>query len=233
MEKPLESLIEDQVAYYRARAGEYDEWWLRANRYDHGPEATRRWWDEVVLVAGMLENAGLFGDILELACGTGWWTQRLAGLPATLTCLDASPEVLEINRARIAGAGLPLPEYQVADLFAWRPERRFDAVFFSFWLSHVPTPLFDSFWETVATALKPGGRVFFIDSARVSASAASAQVPADTQRRELNDGSSFDIVKKFYKPDELRERLSGLGWQCEAGNTENYFVYGIARRIEA
>lgn len=221
-------LIEDQIAYYRARANEYDEWWQRTDRYDHGAEATARWWEEVAQIERKLDETDLGRDVLELACGTGWWTERLARRADRLTCLDASPEVIAINRSRISSAGLPLPTYETVDLFAWQPARCFDAVFFSFWLSHVPDTLFDRFWSTVAKALRPDGCVFFIDSARVSASAITAAVPANIQRRELNDGRSFDIVKRFYKHQELHERLQSLGWRCDLGHTDNYFIYGLA-----
>ena len=43
------------------------------------------------------------------------------------------------------------------------PDRRYDAVFFGFWISHVPEEKFASFWSLVAEALEPGGRVFFFD----------------------------------------------------------------------
>lgn len=223
-------LIADQIAYYRARANEYDEWWLRTNRYDHGAEATARWSQEVTEVERKLDEANLGNDVLELACGTGWWTQRLAHRAERLTCLDASPEVIAINRATIAAAGLPSPTYETVDLFTWQPTRHYDAVFFSFWLSHVPDALFDRFWSGVAKALKPDGHVFFIDSARVSASAVAAAVPAGIQRRELNDGRSFDIVKVFYNQQELQDRLQSLGWRCELGKTDNYFIYGLAHQ---
>lgn len=61
--------------------------------------------------------------MLELAGGTGWWTEQLARTAATLTCVDPSPEAMEINCARLIGAGLALPRYVEADLFAWVPER--------------------------------------------------------------------------------------------------------------
>ena len=67
------------------------------------------------------------GDILELACGTGWWTERLSRYGASLTAVDASPEVLELNRKRLPSARI---DYVEADLFSWRPERTFDTVFF-------------------------------------------------------------------------------------------------------
>jgi demethylmenaquinone methyltransferase/2-methoxy-6-polyprenyl-1,4-benzoquinol methylase len=225
--------LAEQAAYYRARAREYDEWWQRQGRYDRGAKATARWRDEVAQVSQALDDLHLAGDVLELACGTGWWTERLARGAATLTCVDASPEALAINRARLAGAGLALPRYVEADLFAWAPERAYDVVFFSFWLSHVPPERFDRFWGTVAEALKPGGRAVLIDSLPDETSTAhDHRMPdeAGLQERRLNDGRTFRIVKLFREPGELASRLAGLGWRAEVSRTPTYFVYGSATR---
>jgi demethylmenaquinone methyltransferase/2-methoxy-6-polyprenyl-1,4-benzoquinol methylase len=227
------ALLDEQKDYYRARAGEYDDWWKRIGRYDRGEEATRRWWADVAEVGVALADANLSGDVLELACGTGWWTERLARTARHLTCIDASLETIAINRTRLGAAGLSLPTYRVADLFAWQPDATFDTVFFSFWLSHVPDGLFDRFWSAVATSLKPGGRVFFIDSAPDKTSTArDHQMPnADgVQERRLNDGRSFRVVKLFYDPADLARRLDSLGWRSDVRGTANYFIYGQARR---
>lgn len=230
MPEPSTKLISDQIEYYRARAGEYDEWWQRGNRYDHGQDANHQWWREVAEVEHALDAAGLSGNILELACGTGWWTQRLAQMAGHLTCVDASPEVIMVNRARLDAAGLPTPTYETSDIFTWRPREKFDVVFFSFWLSHVPEPRFEAFWAGVAEALKPGGRVFLIDSARLGAPTGVGTVTSGIQRRQLNDGREFEIVKMFYEPAELAERLQPLGWQCDFTRTDTYFLYGLAQR---
>lgn len=224
-------LLAEQVAYYRARAGEYDEWWRREGRYDHGAEAKRRWQDEVAAVERALEEFAPGGDVLELACGTGWWTRRLAEYAQTLTCVDASSEVIAINRARLAEAGHRPARYLEADLFGWRAERRYDVVFFSFWLSHVPPERFDGFWSMVAEALKPHGRVFLIDSWReTSRGAHDPHRPAEAglQERELNDGQTYRIVKLFYEPDLLAARLRRSGWRAELHRSEHYFIYGSA-----
>lgn len=222
-----ESLLEGQKAYYRARAPEYDEWFERRGRYDMGPELNRRWADEVAEVEAALAAFGPHGHVLELAAGTGWWTERLARLADRVTAVDASPETLELNRLRLAGAGV---DYLVADLFRLRPEPVHDVVFFSFWLSHVPESRFDAFWESVRAALRPGGRVFFVDSLRVSTTTAIDQPlppPGDpVARRRLNDGREFDVVKVFYDPGELEARLRGLGWDVAVGSTDTYFLYG-------
>jgi SAM-dependent methyltransferase len=227
-----DALLSEQAAYYRARAHEYDEWWQRKGRYDRGPEATARWRAEVAQVETELDRAALTGDVAELACGTGWWTQRLARTAHRLTCIDASPETIDINRQRLRDAGLPLPRYEIADLFEWTPPApTFDAVFFSFWLSHVPADRFASFWSSVAAALRPGGRAFFIDSLPDQTSRANNHRmpdPEGIQERRLNDGRSFRIVKLFREPDELADELQALAWKSTVRRTPSYFVFGTA-----
>lgn len=226
------SILQDQIDYYRARAGEYDEWWFRTGRYDRGPEFNAQWQTEVGAVERALETwlaARGPRAVLELACGTGLFTRRLAPRVAQLTAVDASPEVIAINRGRVAAANV---EYVQADLFSWRPARRYDAVFFSFWLSHVPEERFAAFWNAVAAALAPGGVAYLIDSAFDPASTAKDHAPprrdAGVVTRKLNDGREFRIVKLFYRPDELRAKLATIGWRADIRQTEHYFIYGEA-----
>nr|WP_299411643.1 class I SAM-dependent methyltransferase [Acaryochloris sp. IP29b_bin.148] len=82
-----------------------------------------------------LQTAAPSGNILELSCGTGLWTQHLAPLATKLIAVDASPEVIALNRQRVSSVSV---KYVVADLFNWTPNQKFDFVFFGFWLSHVP-----------------------------------------------------------------------------------------------
>ena len=227
-----ESLLAEQAAYYRARAAEYDEWFFRLGRYDRGSVGNAAWFAEVDEVRAALDAFGPSGDVLELACGTGLWTERLLPYATQLTCVDASPEMIEINRVRVGGS----VEYVVADLFSWTPDRTYDTIFFSFWLSHVPPERFDSFWATVRSALAPGGRAFFVDSRFEPSSTAENHVlegPAGaTQTRKLNDGREFRVVKVFYEPEGLTKQLSTSGFTADVRVTPTYFVYGSARVAE-
>ena len=147
------AILADQVAYYRKRAGEYDEWWFRTGRYDHGPELNAAWNADVAAVEKTLcdyLDARRPSRALELACGTGLFTRWVAPRVGHLLALDASPEVQDINRHRVQADNV---EYALADLFAWQPQARYDFVFMSFWLSHVPDDRFDAFWAKVRSAL--------------------------------------------------------------------------------
>lgn len=156
--------MSEQIAYYRACAPEYDQAWVRKGRYDHGEEANRAWWAAMGVVQGALATFAPKGDVLELAAGTGMWTRMLAPYADRVTALDASPEALAINRARLTESGTAI-RYVEADMFAWEPHRRSDVVSFAFWLSHVPETRFEQFWDLVDAALAPGGRFFLVDSA--------------------------------------------------------------------
>ncbi len=226
----VDRVLREQIAYYRARAGEYDEWFLRQGRYDRGAEANARWFAEVETVVGALDAFHPSGSVLELAPGTGLWTQRLAAYATRLTAVDAAPEALAVNRSRLGERGNV--EYVAADLFTWRPQVRYDVVFFGFWLSHVPAERFAAFWELVGAALAPGGRVFFVDSLYTPESTArdhelrGPDAPRVTRR--LKDGREFEIVKVFYEPHALTDRLAALGWHADVRATDTYFLYGSA-----
>ncbi|MFN8476149.1 MAG: methyltransferase domain-containing protein [Anaerolineae bacterium] len=219
--------LQEQIDYYRARAPEYDEWFLRLGRYDKGEALNRLWFDEIGEVAQALEDFSPAGNVLELACGTGWWTERLARHAGHMTAVDSSPEALALNRARLGSDDI---EYVQADLFAWRPMRAYDVVFFSFWLSHVPPEQFAAFWAMVRGALAPGGRVFFIDSLLNPTGSAANQSFGDVEEtrqvRKLNDGRAFTIYKVYYDPATLPARLGDLGWDVGVRQTANYFLYG-------
>lgn len=223
----VQDLLAEQVRYYRARSGEYEDWWFRRARYDRGAEANARWFADVREVEAALERFAPAGDVLELACGTGLWTQRLLAHAERVTAVDAAPEAIELARTRVADERV---EYVRADLFAWEPERVYDVCFFAFWLSHVPAERFARFWEKVARALAPNGRVFLVDSAPSErASAADHALPArgeQTMLRRLADGSEYRIVKHWFEPAALQRRISELGWVADVAMTSEFFVYG-------
>jgi SAM-dependent methyltransferase len=200
----MDPLLTEQVAYYRAVAAEY---------HDHALDAVGGTELEAAIAAARLE-----GDVLELACGPGTWTALLARSAGTLTAVDASPEMLALAARRAPGA-----RFLQANLFEWEPDRRYDAVFFGFFLSHVPPERFDAFWALVGRALKLGGRVLFADDGFRSADELVYGDDADRIRRRLNDGTAFDIVKVPHQPGDLEARLRALGWDVRVTATGPFY----------
>src|SRR5580693_2718148 len=118
-----DDLLAEQRSYYRARAPEYDEWWQRRGRFDRGEEELFEWQRQVAVVEDALTRFGASGSVLELAGGTGWWTEQLALTADSLTVVDSSPEVLALNQARVGHSDV---NYVVADLFDWQADSRYD-----------------------------------------------------------------------------------------------------------
>ncbi len=240
-----DNVLQDQIAYYRARAGEYDEWFYRVGRYDWGAERNAQWFAEVETVFKALRAVGKVGTVLELAAGTGNFTKELAAIADHALALDASPEVLEINRAKTSppnplsasseGEKRATVEYRQADLFNWKPDAQYDLVFMSFWMSHVPPEKLDGFLETVKQATKAGGQVFMVDSLRDKTRTSSASNHADYDpesiyhTRKLNDGQEYTIVKMFYD-ESLVAKLAEHGFTAEYHISGDYFWWASGVR---
>jgi len=198
--------LDQQRDYYRHRAPEYDQWWRREGKYTLDDQAKQHWDQDIAEVAQALDTFAPTGDVLELAAGTGWWTERLTRHATHITAVDANTETLDLNRERTAATGKVT--YRQADIFAWTPPpSAYDTVFFAYWLSHVPAEHLDPFWAKVAHALRPGGRVFLIDSYHPE------RIPDDLQQRRLNDGREFRVVKRYWQPAELQ---ATPGWHLTA-----------------
>jgi SAM-dependent methyltransferase len=207
----LDELLREQAAYYRAHAGAYDL------EYED---------EELRSPEELTEGLPITGDVLELACGTGQWTRLLAERGHRVTAVDGSPEMLARARARVDGLDV---EFVEADIFEWRPPRRYDTVFFGFWLSHVPGERFAGFWDLVGDALRPGGQACFLDSG--PGDRANEQVlTGQTVRRHLADGSEHRVVKLFHDPTGLTEALGALGWSARVWPLRQTLIAGVASR---
>jgi len=221
----MSDVIREQIAYYRARAGEYDEWFYRVGRYDRGEAHNARWFHEVEAVMTALRGVGTVGRALELAAGTGNFTQVLATMADAVVAVDASTEVMMINQQKLQQGHV---SYVQADLFTWEPEATYDLVFMSFWLSHVPPDKLDGFLSKVRRAMKVGGQVFMVDSLRDPSQTSSAVDHAGYDpesiyhTRKLNDGQHYRIVKVFYDA-RLVETLARHGIQARYETSGDYF----------
>lgn len=209
-----ERLLAEQVAYYRAYAPEYGT-------------AVFPWAAAQDELRAAIDAFRPSGDVLELACGPGTWTPGLLRTAASVTAVDASPEMLARAAERV---GTDRVRFLRSDLFDWEPDRRYDAVFFGFFLSHVPPDRFASFWSMVDRALRPGGTVFFADDSLREPAELVEGPSSEVIERRLGDGTPFRIVKVPYQPADLEARLAQLGWRITVTPTSGPFYTGTGTR---
>jgi SAM-dependent methyltransferase len=189
-------------AYYARRASIYDEVYLRPER-----QADLRWLQAAV-------PAWLAGRrVLELACGTGYWTQFIAPATASMVAADALAEPLAFARLRPGVHGV---EFMQADAYALPAALgRFDAAFAGLWLSHVPVGRRREFLDGLHARLVPGARVVLIDNtdaqcARLPIAERDAE-GTTCQMRVLPDGSTHLVLKNSPARGELLALVEGAG----------------------
>jgi SAM-dependent methyltransferase len=230
-EESRPDLDAEMLAYYQARAPEYDDWYLRRGRYERGPVHDAAWNAELDIAGRWLDALPISGEIVELAAGTGWWSPLLAS-KGVLSLYDGAQAPLERARERLVAHRLRA-HLHVRDAWA-APDRTVDAVFTGFWLSHVPRARLDEFLAVVRSWLKPGGAFAFIDSlADPQSSASDHPAPGDDLSvRLLDDGRRFTVVKVYYEPGELEAALTRAGFgDARVTTTGRFFLTGVATAV--
>lgn len=190
--------------YYAARANEYDRVYLKPERQSDLREI-ERWLPEAL--AGR--------SVLEVACGTGYWTRHLAPVCTRVVAVDASPETLRVAQSRVPSDSV---QFLVGDAYALPiVPGGFDGGFAGFWWSHVPRSRMGQFLRGFNAGLTPGAKVVLIDNRFVPGSStpiSDTDAEGNTyQIRALADGSTHRILKNFPSRDALLASIEG---QAEA-----------------
>jgi demethylmenaquinone methyltransferase/2-methoxy-6-polyprenyl-1,4-benzoquinol methylase len=188
--------------YYRQRAGEYEQIYYRDN-----PQRRREIDDEAVFLRELAAGR----DVLEPACGTGYWTQFLAETAASVVCFDVSREMIEQARAK---------EYARPPLFCRASLHQvpfapasFDLLVLGFWFSHHPRQDYDALFETISAPVRPGGLIWMIDNNPPAEGPHRRVVRVDRhgntfKSRCLDNGREFVILKNYFSRDELVDLLA-------------------------
>ncbi|HEV7811049.1 MAG TPA: class I SAM-dependent methyltransferase [Candidatus Limnocylindrales bacterium] len=228
---PRGTLNRDLIAYYDARAPEYDDWYLRRGRYARGPIHDAAWNAELDAAGRWLDTLPMSGRIVELAAGTGWWSTLLVG-KGELWMYDAAEAPLERARERLVAHGLRA-HLHVRDAWAEPDGDPAGALFLGFWLSHVERQRTVEFLSLAGRWLAPGGRIALIDSLPDPQSgAADHEAPTDDRAvRRLADGREFTIVKTYRTVDEVSDVLAAAGFtEIQVTATGRFFLLATATR---
>jgi len=210
-------------AYYAARAGEYDRVYEKPERQS-----------ELRQIEHWLPSRLSGATVLEIACGTGYWTRFIAPVASAVVAIDSAPETLRIARQRVNAAHV---RFEVGDAYALAGTgRSFDAAFAGFWFSHVPIERQREFIAGLHAALAPGARVVFLDNLFVEGSS-SAIAEHDGhgntyQHRNLDDGSTHRVLKNFPTEAQLHALVANGSGELAAYHRWQYywaFEYRVPR----
>ena len=208
--------MDNLAAFYARRAAEYERIYAKPERQA-----------DLALLRARI--AALFAgrSVLEVACGTGYWTAVIAPQAKAITAIDAVEETLAIARSK------PYPadrvEFMQGDAYALPDSgRRHDALFAGFWWSHVPLARLDAFLAGAARAVAPGAVVAFLENRYVEGSStplSRRDAEGNTyQTRKLDDGSTHDVLKNFPSDRELVEHASAHGIEAKVEWLEYYWL---------
>jgi len=188
--------------YYGRLAQEYE-------RVYHRDDPVRQ--SELASITSAVKDA-LFGRrVLELACGTGFWTEVVAETARCIVAIDISPEMLAIARGK--GLAPDRVEFRLGDAYTLEPvPGTFDTGLANFWLSHVPKRRIDEFLRGFHRRLGTGAIVFMADNVYVPGIGGELVTRVgieDTFKlRELPDGSKHEVLKNYYDADQPRSILA-------------------------
>jgi len=197
------------VEYYSQRAPEYEEIYTRSD-----PVRQK----ELATLQQQLKDTIQAKHVLELACGTGFWTQAVARHVLTLTAVDASAQMLEFARAKLKDApNVTIFPGDAYDLNAIAGE--FDTGFAMFWLSHVPRKRLSAFIGSFSRRIGSGGTIFMADNVNVPGLGGELVRDSgeDTFKvRKLKDGSEHRVIKNYFSAAELKDLIAPHGRAIEA-----------------
>ncbi|HEY3011754.1 MAG TPA: class I SAM-dependent methyltransferase [Gemmatimonadales bacterium] len=191
------------LEYYARRAREYER------IYDKPERAA-----DLRVLTALLQSTLADQHVLEVACGTGYWTERVAQVARTITATDAAPETLDVARQKIYPPGRV--RLEIGDAYApGEIAGHFTAAFGGFWWSHIPREKLSRFLAALHCRLGFGARVVFCDNRYVGGSSTpiTRVDPAGNtyQRRCLESGEEYEVLKNFPAGGELDSTLRNHG----------------------
>ncbi len=179
-------------------------------------------------ISGVFEGL----EVLEIAAGTGYWTQFINSKAKSILATDATKEALKQIRLRPNCENLPtkvLDAYSLSKL-----NKRFNGLFSGLWLSHIPKQKLNVFFNELDKVLSLNAKVVFIDNSIAQCNrlpiSSTDEFGNTYQKRMLDDGSKHKILKNFPNADELLNATRKHGSNQRFEELENYWIFEYEKK---
>lgn len=213
----------DLITYYQDRGNEYENVYLNPERQDDIKSATT-----------ILQDLFVGKTVFEIACGTGYWTERIALTATSIFATDINKAVIEVAQQK---------QYQknnvtfgLEDIFKLSRNNKHESIFGGFIWSHIKLQDLDKFLDIINNLTFPGGRVVFIDNNFVEGSnhpITNKDTNGDTfQTRKLGNETTHLVLKNFPTENFLRTKLVDIATDFKFISLKYYWVLTYKTRTE-
>lgn len=213
----------DLIAYYKDRAKEYENIYLKPERQDEIKTAT-------ILFKSLFADKTVF----EIACGTGFWTEKIAETAASVFATDINKSVIEVAEQK--SFSKKNVTFDLADIFDLSIKSKYQSLFGGFIWSHIKLHDLDKFIEAVNTSILPGSTVVFIDNNFVEGSnhpITNTDIDGNTfQTRKLADGTTHLVLKNFPTESFLRKKFADIVTDLKFINLKYYWILTYKTQTE-
>jgi SAM-dependent methyltransferase len=212
----MNDVVHNMQLYYAQRAAVYERVYFKPERQT-----------DLRAMEAWLPTQFKERQVLEIACGTGWWTAHGARDAAAWLATDLNPETMAIAKAKTLPSSVQFATVDAYSLLELE-QRTFDAAFTGCWWSHVPLARLPQWLALLHNRLRPGARVVMLDNSFVQTSSTPItrqDAEGNTyQNRTLDDGSTHEVLKNFPTAEAATAMLGPRAKQAQWLTWEHYWA---------
>jgi 2-polyprenyl-3-methyl-5-hydroxy-6-metoxy-1,4-benzoquinol methylase len=205
----------DLISYYRQRANEYEKVYSKPERQS-----------ELLFIEQNLQDIFRNKSVIEIACGTGYWTEKISKSAASIVASDINESVIEIAKSKHYSPASV--NFQIADLFQFNETNKYESLFGGFIWSHINLPDLNRFIKCTNRLVESGGMVVFIDNNYVEGSSQPITETDDIgntfQMRTLEDGTTHRVLKNFPKEEQIQQALGTVASEINFVGMQYYWI---------
>lgn len=213
--KADKNMNRDIIAYYKNRAAEYEKIYAKPERQD-----------DLKIASTILQEIFAHKQVLEIACGTGYWTERIAATANSIFATDINESVIDVAKKKdFSGKEV---SFGIVDFYNLSDNAISESFFGGFIWSRILLQDLDRFISAVNSLVIPGGTVIFMDNNFVEGSnhpITEIDLYGNTfQTRRLADDTTYSVLKNFPTEKSLKEKLKDIAGEFKFFNLTYYWI---------